>query len=220
MIRFAASALILATLSGCSTVQREDGSFNKTATYGGVGALAGAVAGALIAKDNRGQGALLGAAVAGAAGAGYGYYVDKQEAELRESLKGSGVDVQRNGDQLTLVMPGSITFETGSADIQPGFRATLDQLAGSFNQYQGSGLEVRGHTDSVGNPQANQSLSEQRAWSVARYLQGRGVDLARLQVTGAGSTQPVMVNTSAEGRAANRRVEIIMRPQQQQISTR
>ena len=220
MIRVLASALILTTLAGCSTVQREDGSYKKTATYGGAGALAGAVAGALLNKNNRAQGALIGAAVAGAAGAGYGYYVDKQEAELRESLKGSGVDVQRNGDQLTLVMPGSITFDTGSADIQPGFRSTLDQLATSFNQYQGSGLEVRGHTDSVGRAQANQQLSEQRAWSVAHYLQGRGVNPARLQVTGAGSTQPVMANSTTEGRAANRRVEIIMRPQQQQVSTR
>lgn len=214
MQKLTAAALILATLTGCSTVQREDGSMNKTATYGGIGVLAGAVAGALLSKDNRGQGALIGAAVAGTAGAGYGYYVDKQEAELRASLEGSGVEVQRQGDNLTLVMPGSITFDTGSADIQPGFRTTLDQLAASFMQYQGSGLEVRGHTDSVGNPQSNQYLSEQRARSVSQYLQGRGVDAGRLLVTGAGSTQPVMANVTDAGRAANRRVEIIMRPQQ------
>ena len=99
----AASTAVL--LAGCASQNPYDNqppSSNKTATYGGLGALAGAAAGALINHDNRGKGALIGAAIGGASGAGYGYYADKQEAELRKQMEGSGVQVQRQGDDLKL----------------------------------------------------------------------------------------------------------------------
>lgn len=212
MKKLVSATLIAAALTGCASMKNDDGSLNKTTSYGGLAALAGGVAGALINHNNPGQGALIGAAIAGSAGAGYGYYVDKQEAELRESMKGSGVEVERDGDQLKLVMPGSITFATGKSEIQPSFQHTLNQLAANFKQFQDSDLIVTGHTDSVGSYETNQLLSARRADSVSQFLRSNGVDSSRLQTLGAGSSSPIAPNDTAEGRAQNRRVEIKLVP--------
>lgn len=215
-----AATLIVSTLSGCASIQNEDGTTKNTALYGAGGALAGAVAGALIGKENRAQGALIGAALAGSLGAGYGYYADKQEAELREQMKGSGVQVERQGDEIVIVMPGAITFATGKAEIQPNFANTLNQLAGSFRNYPDSRLIVTGHTDSVGSYEANELLSQRRAQSVAQFLRGNGVQADRIEVIGAGPNQPVASNATAEGRAQNRRVEIKLAPRAVQQASR
>ena len=127
--RLITAAAAIALLSGCASqnpyenqgqAQGSSG-ISKTAKYGGLGALAGAVAGAAIDHNNRGKGALIGAAVAGAASAGYGYYADRQEAALRESMANTGVEVQRQGDQIKLIMPGNITFATDSSNISSSF---------------------------------------------------------------------------------------------------
>lgn len=211
MKKFVVSAMILATLSGCAAIQNEDGSTKKTATYGGGAALIGAAAGALLGK---GKGALIGAAVAGTAGAAYGHYVDNQEAELRKSMSGTGVNVERNGDELKIVMPGSITFATGKSDIQPSFYKTLTQLSASVVQFKDTKLVITGNTDSVGSYETNKTLSSRRADSVAQFLQANGVDSARVQTVGAGSSMPIASNDTADGRAENRRVEIKIVPLQ------
>ena len=204
-----------ALLLGCASQNPYDNqppSASKTATYGGLGALAGAAAGALIGHDDRGKGALIGAAVGGAAGAGYGYYADKQEQELRRSMQGTGVEVQRQGDVIQLIMPGNITFATDSADIASSFYAPLNNLAGSFRQYQQNSIEIVGHTDSTGAHAYNMGLSQRRAQSVANYLAAQGVEQTRLSTRGMGPDQPLASNASAEGRAQNRRVEVTLRP--------
>lgn len=211
MKKFIVSALVIATLSGCASLQNEDGSTKKVATYGGGAAVVGALAGALMGK---GKGAAIGAAVAGTAGAAYGHYVDNQEAELRKSMSGTGVQVQRDGDALTLVMPGSITFGTGKADIQPGFYQTLGQLSNSFRNYPDNLLIVTGHTDSTGNNDANLALSNRRAEAVAQYLRANGIQAARVNSIGMGSSKPVASNSTVDGRAQNRRVEISLLPRQ------
>ncbi|WP_394329593.1 OmpA family protein [Aquipseudomonas alcaligenes] len=217
--RLTIAAVLVALLSGCASQnpydnqsQQSSGGMSKTAKYGGLGALAGAVAGAAINHDNRGKGALIGAAVAGAAGAGYGYYVDKQEEELRRSMQGTGVEVQRQGDTIQLIMPGNITFATDSADIASSFYSPLNNLATSFRQYNQNSIEIVGHTDSTGNHAYNMGLSQRRAQSVANYLTAQGVDASRLSTRGAGPDQPVASNATAEGRAQNRRVEVTLRP--------
>ena len=212
MKKLLATALIVSSLAGCAAIQNEDGSNKKTAVYGGTGALLGAAAGALLGGKNKGKGALIGAAVAGSAAAGYGYYVDKQEAELRDKMKGSGVQIERNGDELKLVMPGSITFATGKAEIQPSFYNTLNQLSSNFGQFSQSDLVITGNTDSVGSYEANKLLSARRADSVAQYLQANGVSASRVRTVGAGSSLPIATNDTAEGRAQNRRVEIKLVP--------
>ncbi|WP_394559459.1 OmpA family protein [Aquipseudomonas alcaligenes] len=217
--RLTLAALLLALLTGCASQnpydnqsQQSSGGMSKTAKYGGLGALAGAVAGAAINHDNRGKGALIGAAVAGAAGAGYGYYADKQEEELRRSMEGTGVEVQRQGDTIQLIMPGNITFATDSADIASSFYNPLNNLATSFRQYNQNSIEIVGHTDSTGNHAYNVGLSQRRAQSVANYLMAQGVDASRLSTRGAGPDQPVASNATADGRAQNRRVEVTLRP--------
>ncbi|HZJ92869.1 MAG TPA: OmpA family protein [Thiopseudomonas sp.] len=221
MLKFSTSRTLIATsifvlLAGCAgnnPYEGQQGSSNKTAIYGGLGALGGAAIGAATSsKKDRGKGALIGAAVAGAAGAGYGYYVDKQEAELRRSMQGTGIDVQRDGDNLTLVMPGNVTFATDSASISGNFYSTLNNLAQSFNQYDQNTIEIIGHTDSTGPYQHNMNLSQRRAQSVADYMRNQGVNGMRMQVNGVGPNQPIADNNSPQGRQQNRRVEINLRP--------
>lgn len=125
-------ATAVAMLAGCASPNpydnqgQADSGVSKTAKYGGLGALAGALAGAAIDHNNRGKGALIGAAVVGASAAGYGYYADQQEKKLRASMANTGVEVQRQGDQIKLIMPGNITFATDSANIAPSFYQPLN----------------------------------------------------------------------------------------------
>lgn len=213
-------AAMAALVTGCASTNPYDNQtatapaegMSKTAKYGGLGALAGAVAGAAINHDNRGKGALIGAAVAGAAGAGYGYYADKQEAELRRSMEGTGVQVERQGDNIQLIMPGNITFATDSSDIASNFYSPLNNLANSFRQYEQNSIEIIGHTDSTGSHAHNMSLSQRRAQSVANYLSAQGVKSARVSTRGAGPDQPIASNANEAGRSQNRRVEINLRP--------
>ncbi|MCV4285970.1 OmpA family protein [Pseudomonas capsici] len=214
------AVIAVAMLSGCASPNPYDnqgqaqnsGGMNKTAKYGGLGALAGALAGAAIDHNNRGKGALIGAAVVGAASAGYGYYADKQEAALRASMANTGVEVQRQGDQIKLIMPGNITFATDSSSIASSFYTPLNNLAGSLKQYSQSNIEIVGYTDSTGSRQHNMDLSLQRAQSVSTYLTSQGVDAARLSVRGAGPDQPIASNADVNGRAQNRRVEVNLKP--------
>jgi outer membrane protein OmpA-like peptidoglycan-associated protein len=206
-LRLIVASTVLAMLSGCAV----DG-MNKTATYGGIGVLAGAATGALVGSHNRGKGALIGALVGGAAGTGYGYYADKQEAELRSKLANSGVDVQRQGDQIKLIMPGSVTFSSNSSDVASQFYNPLNQVATSLKQYDQSSIEIVGHTDSVGARQRNLDLSLLRAQSVGNYLIAQGVNGTRINSRGAGPDQPVASNADEYGRTQNRRVEINLRP--------
>lgn len=212
LIAACSAALLLAGCASQNPYDQSAPSSNRTATYGGLGALAGAAAGALINHDNRGKGALIGAAVGGAAGAGYGYYADRQEAELRRQMQGTGVEVQRQGDVIQLIMPGNITFATDSAQIASSFYQPLNNLANSFRQYNQNSIEVVGHTDSTGSHSYNMGLSQRRAQSVASYLIAQGVDGSRVSTRGMGPDQPVASNATAEGRAQNRRVEVTLRP--------
>ncbi|KAA0949654.1 OmpA family protein [Pseudomonas sp. ANT_H14] len=211
-------ATAVALLSGCASPNPYDGSqgqanegsqgMSKTAKYGGLGALAGALAGAAIDHNNRGKGALIGAAVAGIGAAGYGYYADQQEKKLRESMANTGVEVQRQGDQIKLIMPGNITFATNRADIAPSFYQPLNNLANSLKEFNQNQIEIVGYTDSTGTRQLNMDLSQRRAQSVATYLTSQGVSGANLSARGAGPDNPIASNADVNGRAQNRRVEV------------
>ncbi|CAI8764057.1 OmpA family protein [Pseudomonas sp. YuFO20] len=212
-------ATAVALLAGCASPNPYDGQgqgqadsgstgMSKTAKYGGLGALAGALAGAAINHDNRGKGALIGAAVVGASAAGYGYYADQQEKKLRASMANTGVEVQRQGDQIKLIMPGNITFATDSANIAPSFYQPLNNLAGSLKEFNQNQIEIVGYTDSTGARQHNMDLSQRRAQSVATYLTSQGVSGANLSARGAGPDNPVASNGDVNGRAQNRRVEV------------
>jgi outer membrane protein OmpA-like peptidoglycan-associated protein len=179
------------------------------------GALLGGVTGAVIGKTTSNKStkrAVIGGAIGALAGYGIGTYMDKQEAELNQELKGSGVEVQRQGDTINLNMPGGITFDTAKANIKPNFAPVLDDIAGIMTKYPETKIEVQGHTDNVGSDSSNLTLSQLRAQSVTSYLVSRGISSDRIRSVGYGESMPVASNETVAGREANRRVEIKIIP--------
>jgi outer membrane protein OmpA-like peptidoglycan-associated protein len=204
------------SLFACTTIDPYTGEqkTSKTAKGGGIGAVAGAVLGAATgdnAKDRR-ERALKGAVIGGAAGAGIGNYMDRQEAKLRAELQGTGVQVRREGNNLYLVMPGNITFSSGSADIRADFYDVLNSVAKILKEFKDTSIKVSGHTDSTGGDKINIPLSQNRADSVAAYLRTQKVSSARIQSYGYGSQYPVASNNNESGKQANRRVELELVP--------
>ena len=202
-----------AMLAGCTTTNPYTGEKQTSKLVWGtaIGTAAGAATGAIVSKD-RGKGALIGAAAGAAVGGGVGYYMDTQEAELRAELESTGVRVVRDGDNIRLVMPGNITFQTDSADINSGFYPTLNSVAKVLKKFSDTNVMVMGYTDSTGSVSYNQTLSQNRAQSVASYLVGQGVPSTRFSVVGMGVSNPIASNATAEGRQQNRRVEIKIVP--------
>jgi len=183
---------------------------NKTTKGAGIGAVAGLVAGAIAGGGRRNL--LIGAGVGALAGGGVGYYMDQQDAKLRAQLRGTGVSVTKIGDQIILNMPGNVTFATNSSNISADFYDVLNSVALVLNEFDKTYVDVVGHTDSTGSLELNQRLSEQRASSVARYLMSQKVLSQRIQTRGMGPSSPIAPNDTAEGRALNRRVEIVLTP--------
>lgn len=203
-------------LAGCSTVNpyTQEKQTSKAAQGAAIGAVAGAVAGMLTGDDSkeRKQRALIGAGVGALAGGGVGYYMDVQEAKLRQQLEGTGVSVTRQGDNITLNMPGNITFQTDSSDLNGNFFPVLDSVSLVLKEYEKTIIEVAGHTDNTGTDAYNQSLSQRRAGTVAQYLTSKGVMGQRIITVGGGEVHPVANNATPEGRQANRRVELTLAP--------
>ena len=211
------SAVFALGVSACATYTGQTNAPddpNRTKRGALIGAAIGAAAGLLSGDDavERRQRALVGAGVGGLAGAGIGAYQDRQEAELRRQMAGTGVDVVRQGDNITLNMPSNITFDFDSSTLKPQFTPILDNVAQTLTQYNQTVVEVAGHTDNVGTDSYNQALSERRANSVAAYLGSRGVMQQRMITVGAGETRPIASNDTDAGRAQNRRVEITLVP--------
>lgn len=200
-------------LAGCVT---DPDTGNRRLSKAGIGAIAGtalgAGAGALVGGRRNRTEAIVGAGIGAIAGAAIGGYMDKQEAKLRAQTAGTGVEVERQGDELLLNMPAGITFATNSYDIQPQFRTTLDKVAATLAEYDKTYVDVYGHTDSTGNDAINEPLSRNRAEAVSNYLSTHGVAAARIGAQGFGSRQPIASNATPEGRQANRRVEIKLVP--------
>jgi outer membrane protein OmpA-like peptidoglycan-associated protein len=210
-VAVAAGVMVLA--SACTTVNpyTQEQQTSKAAKGAAIGAGVGAVVG-LLTKGDKLDNALIGAGVGALAGGGTGYYMDVQEAKLRQKLQGTGVSVTRNGDHITLNMPGNITFASNSADLNGGFFSVLDSVGLVLKEYDKSIVEVAGHTDNTGGKQLNQDLSQRRAGTVANYLQGRGLSAKRFIVVGAADSHPVASNSTPEGRQQNRRVELTIVP--------
>jgi len=179
-----------------------------------IGAAAGAAAGLMTGDSSmeRKKRALVGAGLGALAGAAVGSYMDRQEARLRQELERTGVSVTRIGDNITLNMPGNITFATDSADLNAGFYDVLSSVAIVLNEFEQTVIEVAGHTDSTGSDEYNQRLSERRAASVAAFLRTRGVRADRIIEIGMGEARPIATNETPEGRQQNRRVELTLVP--------
>jgi len=207
---------LVVAVSACTTLDpytREEKTA-KAQRQAVIGAAAGAVAG-LITGDSsmeRKKRALVGAGLGALAGAGVGNYMDRQEAKLRAELEKTGVSVTRIGNNITLNMPGNITFATNSADLNAGFFQVLNSVALVVNEFNQTVIEVAGHTDNTGGDQYNQQLSERRAGAVAAYLGTRSVRSDRIITVGMGETRPVATNDTEPGRQLNRRVELTLVP--------
>jgi outer membrane protein OmpA-like peptidoglycan-associated protein len=199
--------------SACTTINPYTGEqqTSKAAKGAAIGAGVGIVAG-LLTGGNDVRNAAVGAGIGALTGAGVGTYMDVQEAKLRQKMQGTGVTVTRQGDNITLNMPGNITFATGSADLNPQFFSALDGVDLVLKEYDKTIIEVAGHTDSTGSLAMNQTLSERRAQSVAAYLSSKGLNAKRIITVGAGPSHPIATNDTAEGRAQNRRVELTIVP--------
>lgn len=212
-IAIIASAAALTTTAACVT-DPETGrqSISKAAIGAGVGALGGYLAGDLVGGRNDRTERIIGTGVGAIAGGAVGAYMDRQERDLRRQTAGTGVEVDRRGDELLLTMPAGITFPINSYEIQPRFRATLDEVARTLGAYPSTLVDIYGHTDPSGGDAINIPLSQNRARSVADYLVARGLSPARIETRGFGSSQPLADNSTEAGRQANRRVEIRIVP--------
>ena len=212
----------LLVLQACTTFDAYTGEEKTTNTA--IGASIGAGIGAVIAYlDNKDEDSrkrnqrILAAAAGGAAvGGGIGYYMDVQEAKLRKQLRETGVRVEREGNNINLIMPGNITFASNSPNINASFYPVLDSVGLVLKEYDRTLVVVAGHTDSDGSAAYNQTLSMNRAAAVSYYLSSRGVSEVRLETVGFGETQPIASNSSKEGKQANRRVEITLLPAEEQ----
>lgn len=204
-------------LAGCMTYDPYTGEQKTSdATKGSIiGAIGGAAIGAATSsKSDRGKGALIGAAGGAAIGGGIGYYMDRQEAQLRQKLEGTGVRVVRNGDQIELIMPGNITFDLNQTSIRGGFTSTLESVALVLKEFNKTIIQIEGHTDSSGSDSYNQLLSERRAGSVRDFLLNQGIESNRTRAVGYGERYPIASNDTSAGREQNRRVELTLVPMQ------
>jgi outer membrane protein OmpA-like peptidoglycan-associated protein len=207
----AALLAMAVAITGCTTnpYTGEEEASNK-AKGAGIGAAAGAVIGALAGGSRRSV--LIGAGVGALGGLAVGAYMDSQEDKLRAQLQGTGVSVTRSGDNIILNMPGNITFATDSSNINANFYPILDSVALVVNEFEKTYIDIIGYTDNVGAAAYNQQLSERRASSVARYLESQKVLPQRIITRGMGLEDPIASNDTPEGRALNRRVELMLTP--------
>ena len=211
-----AAAIVLAALgtTACTTdpytgQQR----VNRTAVGIAGGAIAGYLLGDLVGGRNDRTEQLIGAGIGAIAGGAVGAYMDRQEAELRRQTAGTGIDVMRQGDDLILRMPSSVTFDVDRWEVKPQFHSVLDDVARTLGSYNQTYIDVLGHTDTTGSHEHNQLLSERRAGAVADYLATRGVARERMATRGYGETAPLYLPDDTEmKKAANRRVEIKIVP--------
>ncbi len=183
---------------------------NKTTKGAGIGAAAGLLTGIIIGGDRKRL--LLASGIGALTGGLVGNYMDREDAKLRAQLRGTGVSVTRLGDQIILNMPGNVTFDTDSYNISADFYDVLDSVALVLNEFDKTYVDVIGHTDSTGSLAHNQRLSERRADSVARYLKSQQVLRERILTRGMGPNSPIASNDTPNGRALNRRVEIVLTP--------
>ncbi len=206
MTRVLVALLVVAvgslSLHGCSS---------KTKTGAGIGAAAGAAVGAIIGNqsDNKGKGAAIGAATGAVVGGFIGRYMDEQAEELAEI---EGAEAERVGDGIRVTWDSAILFDFDQSALRTMSKDNIEKMGDVFTKYPDTEIVVAGHTDSQGSETYNQSLSENRAKSVAEYLVTKGVTGSRITTMGYGESQPVANNDSADGRQQNRRVEIIIRP--------
>ena len=201
-------AVITAAFALTACVEPGEKTRQGALTGAGIGALAGIALGKGDRKDEIVKGAVVGGLIGGA----IGNRLDAQERALRGSIGDSGAMIVNTGNELIVTLPESITFETDSTYVRPSIQTTLTKLANNLNDYPNTTVDVIGHTDNVGAESYNQDLSARRAGAVSGILVRSGVSSNRIRAYGRGERDPIATNLTAEGRAQNRRVEIVIIP--------
>ena len=212
------SSVAAFALLGTSACVTDPNTGEKKISRTAIGGIGGAGLGYLLGGIVGGKTArIVGAGIGAAAGGYVGYKMDQQIKELKEATSGTGVDVNEtpNGDGILLNLP-DVTFAVNSTNITPTMQTVLNDVAASMIKYPNSLVDVMGHTDSTGSDAYNLDLSKRRAEAVANYLVLQGVSRARIETIGYGEQYPVADNSTAAGRAQNRRVEIRITPVTQQ----
>jgi outer membrane protein OmpA-like peptidoglycan-associated protein len=204
MNRIATGALVLAL----ATSSLSCSNMSNTKKGAGIGAATGGAIGAVIGHQsgNTAVGAIIGAAVGGAAGAYIGNYMDKQAEEMRRDLEGARIE--RVGEGIKITFASGILFDVNKADLKPASRTNLTNLGEILNKYPDTEILIEGHADATGTEEWNLELSRMRAGSVSDYLGDQRVASSRFTTKGYGESQPIADNSTYDGRAANRRVEV------------
>lgn len=198
-------------LSGCTTIDPITG--QERVSNAGVGATIGAVGGAIIGSAlGKSDGAVIGAGIGALAGGAVGHGMDRQEVLLKRAVGSSGIQVNRRGNDIQLIMPSDITFANDSANINSRFYRTLNKVSDILYDYPNTDIKVAGFTSSTGSRQHNQALSQRRARNVAKYLVAQDIEPERIDAVGYGRRMPIADNNTSRGRAMNRRVEITIHP--------
>jgi len=220
MKKYSLLVCVALLVSSCVTTPDDPNKHTKQNAAGG--AAAGALLGAIIGYqgDHSGgalRGALAGAAVGGALGAGTGIYMDKQQAEFERQLaserRSNQIEVERlRNENLKITMNSEVSFDFNSAALKPAFTRSLDKVADILQRYPRTTIRIVGHTDNVGSAAYNQRLSEDRANAVAWYLEDVGLSPQRVTMSGRGESQPRVSNATEAGRQLNRRVEMLIVP--------
>ncbi|UWR02474.1 OmpA family protein [Ruegeria conchae] len=206
------SAFFLAACTDPATLTVQEDP-NKNAKQGALlGGLIGAGVGAIANDSDPLLGALAGGAIGAAGGGVIGNQLDRQAAELRQQLANDGITIVNAGDRLIVTVPNDITFDTDSSTVRPALRADLVKVGQNLVNYPNSNVQIIGHTDSDGEASYNLGLSERRANAVADILQANGVSFSRITTVGQGENNPIASNLTPEGKAQNRRVEIVVVP--------
>jgi outer membrane protein OmpA-like peptidoglycan-associated protein len=192
--------LSIVAFPGCKASRQTKGAI--------IGATAGAAAGAVIAKDNKAVGILMGAAIGGVAGGLIGHYMDEQAEKIEEDLENA--KVERVGEGILITFDSGILFDIESYALKPATKDNLTDLAVTLKKYEDTDVMVLGHTDNTGTEEYNDKLSQRRASSVRTYLVSQAVAGSRMTTEGYGETDPIATNETVDGRALNRRVEIVI----------
>ena len=204
-------------LTACADMSQEQ---KGTAAGAGIGVAAGAVVGGILGgRDGAAAGAVIGG-IGGAVGGNiWSKKMEEKRRAMEQATQGTGIEVARTSDnQLKLHVPSDISFDTGRADLKPELRTVLDRFAQGLSEDPNLKVRVIGHTDSTGSDALNDRLSVERAAGVRSYLSDRGVSADRIEIAGRGEREPVASNSTEEGRAKNRRVEIFLREPQTQAN--
>lgn len=211
--KFALALTSMFAITACAQSSTSDTSQYSNAQRAAItGALIGGVLGASSNGDEKLEKAAAGAIVGGLLGGAIGNQLDKQAAELQRDIGTDGVSIVNTGKELIVTMPQDVLFATDSSTLRQDLQRDIYTLAGSLNRYPNTTVDVVGHTDNTGDANYNQNLSQARANSVSSVLIGAGVPRARINAYGRGEDVPITSNLTADGRAKNRRVEFIIRP--------